>query len=88
VTGQSDWEAEVLGEVEVDVEELRFHLDPTEVGGEVRHVEPPEHRPLDLGPPFASNLVEVGVFPDVVDRSGERTVAVEERRSMRDRSQR
>src|SRR5690606_27923094 len=46
--GESDGQAVVDGEVEVDVEELRPQLHDAHVAVEVAHVEAPQDRPLDL----------------------------------------
>ncbi len=86
VVGQAEGEAEVDGELEVDVEELGPEHQRVHVGVEVADVEAPQHGPLDLGPALPTYLVEVGVVPHVRDRAGESAVAVEERRCLRDRS--
>ena len=77
---------EVDRELEVHVEELGAQLQRAHVAVEVRHVEAPEDRPLDLGPALLAHLVEVGVVPDVVDRAREAAVAVEQARRVRDRT--
>jgi hypothetical protein len=56
------------------------------VAVEVAHVEPPEDRPLHLGPELPAHLVEVGVVPHVGDRAREAAVAVEEGGSVGDRA--
>ena len=48
------------------------------------HVEAPEDGPFDLGTTFAPDLVEVGMVPEIGDRSGEATVAIEQRWCMGD----
>ena len=55
------------------------------MGGEVGHVEPPQHGPLELGATLAPDLVEVRVVPQVLQRSGESAVAVEKARGVGDR---
>ena len=57
---------EVDGQLEVHVEEVGAQLQRAHVAVEVRHVEAPVDRPLDLGPALLAHLVEVGVVPDVV----------------------
>ena len=52
--------------LEVHVEEVGAELHRAHVAVEVRHVEAPVDRPLDLGPALLAHLVEVGVVPDVV----------------------
>ena len=78
---QPERQAELDGEVEVDVEELGAQLERAHVGVEVADVEAPEDRPLDLGPQLAADLVEVGVVPQVLDGAREAAVAVEQRRA-------
>ena len=51
--------------LEVHVEEVGAELHRAHVAVEVRHVEAPVDRPLDLGPALLAHLVEVGVVPDV-----------------------
>ncbi len=83
--GEPEGQAEVDGQLEVDVEELGSQQEGVEMGVEVADVESPQHRPLDLGPALPPHLVEVGVVPDVGDRPGEAAVAVEQRRGLGDR---
>ncbi len=83
---QPQGQAELDGQVEVDVEELRLDLHGAHVGVEVAHVEAPQDGPLDLGPALAAHLVEIGVVPDVLDRAGEAPVAVEQGRGVGDRA--
>ena len=75
---EPDREVEGDGQVDEHVEELRPLLHGPQVGGEVGHVEPPQHGPLHLGPALPADLVQVGVVPQVLDRPGEAPVAVEE----------
>ena len=49
------------------------------MGVEVADVESPQDGPLDLGPAFAADLVEIGVVPDVGHGAGEPAVAVQKR---------
>ena len=67
---QPQRQAELDGEVEVDVEELGPQLQRAHVAVEVADVEAPEDRPLDLGPELPAHLVEVGVVPQVGDACG------------------
>ena len=78
-------QAELNGQLDVDVEELGSHRHGRQVGGEVAHVEAPDDGPLDLGAALAPQLVEVGVVPQVFDGSWEPAVAVEQRRCLRHR---
>ena len=83
--GEADRQAELDGELEVDVEELGPQLQHAHVGVEVADVEAPQDRPLDLGPALPADLVEVGVVPHVDVGAGEAAVAVEQRRGLGDR---
>jgi hypothetical protein len=56
------------------------------VGVEVADVEAPQDGPLDLGPAFPPDLVEIGVVPDVGHRPGKAAVTVEKRRGLGDRT--
>ena len=56
------------------------------MGVEMADVETPQDGPLDLGPTLPTDLVDVGVIPDVGDRPRESAVPVEERRGLGDRS--
>ena len=67
---QAQRQAEVDGQLEVDVEELGPQLQRAHVAVEVAHVEAPEDGPLDLGPALAADLVDVGVVPHVGLRCG------------------
>ena len=67
---QPDGQAELDGQVEVDVEELGLELERAHVAVEVADVEPPQDRPLDLRPQLAAGLVEVGVVPEVGEVRG------------------
>ena len=78
---ESQRQAELDGELQVDVEELGPQLQRAHVRVEMADVEAPQDRPLDLRPQLAAHLVEVGVIPDVVDRAREAAVAVEQRRA-------
>ena len=69
---------ELDGELEVDVEELRSQRHRPEMRREVRDVEAPQDRPLDLDPALSADLIEVGVVPEVVDAPREAAVAVEQ----------
>ena len=79
-------QAELDGEVEVDVEELGPELEAAHVAVEVADVEAPQDRPLDLGSELPAHLVEVGVVPHVLDGAGEAAVAVVQRGGPGDRS--
>ena len=81
LAGQAQREAELDGEVEVDVEELGPQLQRAHVAVEVADVEAPEDGPLHLGAELTAHLVEVGVVPHVDDGAGEAAVAVEQRRA-------
>ena len=73
-------QAELDGQLELHVEELRAQRQRAHVVVDVADVEAPQDRPLDLGPELAAGLVEVGVLPEVVGGAGESAVAVVERR--------
>ncbi len=84
--GQADRQAELDGEFEVDVEQLRSETQRLEVGTEVGEVEPPEDGPLDLGLALPSDLVDVGVLTQIGRGTGKSPVAVEQRRRIGDRA--
>ena len=86
VDGSRMRQAELDGQLDVDVEELRPQRHGREVRREVADVEAPHDGPLDLGPALAAHLVEVGVVPEVVDGAGEAAVAVEQRRRVGERA--
>src|SRR5579862_2216227 len=52
---QAERQAELLGELEVDVEEFGLQLDAAQVGVEMADVEAPVDRPLDLCPPLSAH---------------------------------
>ena len=83
---QAQGEAELLGQVQEDVEELRLELHGVEVGVEMAHVETPVDGPFELSPALAADLVEVGVVPEVGWRPREPAVTVEQGRGLGDRS--
>ena len=84
--GHAQRQPEVDGELEVDVEELGPQLHRPHVRVDVRHVEAPVDRPLELGPALLAHLVEVGVVPHVLDRAREAAVAVEQAGGVGDRA--
>ncbi len=79
-------ESELQRELEKDVEEVGPLLQRREVTVDVAGVEAPHDRPLDLRAALAPDLVEVGVFPGVLDRPREPTVTVEQARRVGDRA--
>ena len=79
VEGQPDGQAELDGQLEVDVEELGPQRDGGEVRGEMGDVDAPRDGPLDLGTALAQHLGRVGVLPQVVERSGEAAFARQQR---------
>ena len=83
---QTQGEAELLGQVQEDVEELRLELDGIEVGVEMAHVESPVDSAFELGPALPADLVQVGMVPQVGRRPREAAVAVEQGRGLGDRS--
>ncbi len=50
------------------------------MGVEMADIETPQDRPLDLGAALPTDLVEIGVVPDVADGAREPPVAVQQRR--------
>ena len=83
---QAQRELEVYGQLEGHVEELRPELEGAEVSGEMADVEAPVDGPLDLGPAFFVDLVDVGVLPQVDQGPGETAVPVEQGGGPGDRS--
>ncbi len=84
--GQADRQAELDGQLQVDVEELRAQAERLEMRAQVGEIEAPEDRALDLSPTFPTHLLHVGVFAQVGGGPGEAPVAVEQRWCIGDRS--
>ena len=82
---QAQRQAEVLGQVQEDVEELRLESDGVEVSIEMAHVETPVDGTFELSPALPAHLVEISVLPEVGCRPREAAIAVEQGRRVGDR---
>ena len=75
---EPDGKLGVVRDVDQDIEEFGALLQRAQMGGEVSDIESPEPSPLELGPALSSNLVEIGVVPQIGNGAREPSVAVEQ----------